>query len=602
MSVAGASGARRVGGVSREWGRVLLHVGVWAAVLAAGAALLRGRFDLSPPALEHTRRSYASSLFLFVLTVPTAYYLLRGPTGPTLRPRVALAFSAALFTLLTLPYRWLGLTRWHHEINAVLWSDTSPAPQLSFLPTTFPVESFPGERLFFPALMIAFALIAIVAMTRWMARPAPTPRAALRVAGPWIAAYAAILLQSWLHTGLRSGYTIAAFFETGTEQDWHSTYLFPDRQGAVNADFPYFWSLDRYFQGVPELPRTMIFHRPFAHYLGSQLSYFINPFLVYLVLNTLLWLAAAGCFHAFVLRVSGRARLATWAAAFVCIGNGFSYFVAQPKFYVAGYAATAMSLYAFDVLQSDAAHGGDSMFERWLRVLLCGVALGLLAATYDAQPMLCGLVALAVYRRFNLLRALVSVGIGFAVPWAYAKLQFGVLGLEVDLGNQGIAEEVVRNVRELVAQPQRGQIYYLVSHWVPTLAQNLTFAFMFVALALATLGVFVAQRSRERWLIVTLLVPTLLLDLVLCLGHVTWYRWAFAELARLSYIAYPAIYLGAALALDRLAGRGNSGFRTTAAWSALVLVGVWQSCDAFGFVSPVVHFYFPDQTPWLNPI
>jgi hypothetical protein len=589
------------GVIQRELQTSGLQVGVWVVVLGVGVLILRGRFDLSAPVLEHTSRSYASSVFLFVLTLPAAHYLLR---NSPLRPRVVLTLTGVLYVLLILPYRWLNLTRWHYDLKVVEWNRDLPEPQFSFLPSTFPVESFPGERAFFPVLWLAFAALAIIAKRYWTKQSATTLRGAARAVWPWLGAYTAILVQSWLHTGLRSGYTANTVFSSEPAvKNWHLSYLFSRARGAVNADFDYFWSIDQFFHGVPQLPRTLIFRRPFAHYFAAQFSYFTNPYRVYLVINTVLWLAAAACCYAFVLRVSQRAKLATWSAALVCIGNGFSYFVAQPKSYLAGYASAIIALYAFDVLQSDPGSGRATASGRWLRAVLCGVVLGLLATTYDSEPMLCGLLVLAVYRRFNLLRSLASIVLAFAVPWAYSRLVFEVLGVPmIDPGNQAVADQTRANLQALFVYPQIGRVYYLFVHCFTVIAQNLTYAFMLFGIVLALIGMLMAKYAAERFLIATLLVPALILDVTLSLGQVPWVRWQLAEFPRLTYIAYPAIYVASAVALDRLAGRGDSKPRLVAAWSVLVLLGLWQNCDAFGFLSPVVHFYYPDQAAWLDRI
>ena len=142
---------------------IALHSAAWIAILGVGSLLLRGRYDVSPEAWEATSKGYLSSLYFFVPTLPSAYYLLR---ASPLRPRVVQGITAGLFFLLCLPYRWLGLDRLHYRLEPHFWSDGgAPAPTLTFLPSTFPVESFPHERLFFVALFIVFvgAVVALVA-------------------------------------------------------------------------------------------------------------------------------------------------------------------------------------------------------------------------------------------------------------------------------------------------------------------------------------------------------------------------------------------------------------------------------------------------------
>jgi hypothetical protein len=574
----------------RDAPTVLKHAGAWLVILGIGALLLRGRYDFGAP---NTKNSYASALFFFVPTIVALHYVLR--LSP-LRRRVVHGLTAAAFVLFTLPHHWLGLDKLRADPKAQWWSDVGTDPQLQFLPAHFPAESFPHERLFFLGLLLVFAATAALVVARGLAASSSL-REGLRRARAWIGAYAAVLLVSFLHTGLRGGYTLNAFFAVAAnKRNWYILYLFPaTRQGAVSADFPYFWDIDRYFQGVPAVPRTLVLRRPFLHYVASHVSAFVNPWYVYLVLNTLLWLAAAACVYALVRRVTGRQPLAVFAAALVCVGNGFHYFVSQPKSYLAGYALVAVMLYTFDVLLAS-----DRPWP-WMRALLCGLALGLMACTYDAQPILLGLLVYAVFRRLNLLRALAVLAIAFVIPALWVRLQFNVLGLPLDRANSYIAEDTMHNVAALVTDPKRGLIYSLVVHAFTVFAQNMAYDFMVAALVAAVLGFVLADAARDRWLGLILFVPAMVLDLVLVLGQVKWAIWYVAELPRLSYIAYPAVYLGVALVLERVLG-GGARWRVAAAWALVAALGFWQSADIFGFLSPSIHFYFPEQSPWLDAI
>src|SRR5215204_936261 len=50
-------------------------VATWLALLALGAVLLYGRYDWSPAVHTYSKTAYVLSLYLFVLTVPTVYYV-----------------------------------------------------------------------------------------------------------------------------------------------------------------------------------------------------------------------------------------------------------------------------------------------------------------------------------------------------------------------------------------------------------------------------------------------------------------------------------------------------------------------------------------------
>ncbi len=573
------------------------HAGAWLGLLVLAAILLRGRYSVAPDIRPLMRESYLSSLFYLVLTLPTAHYLLR--LSPLRKP-VVYGATAFLFVVLTLPYRWLKLTRWHYVFTPHPWNEAGlPDPKLTFLPKTFPPESFPHERVFFFCLFGSVAVVAI-ALTAYGTRRKLSLRAAARRIAPWLFGYAVILVETWLHTGFRSGYALNAFYVVeASRKSWYIAYLFPHQLGAVSNDFHFFFSLDKYFQGMPEAVETMLLRRSYFHYLGSQFDYFANPFVVYLVLNTLLWGAAALAMHSFLLRVTGRLACANFGAALVCVGNGFSYFVSQPMSYLAGYALAIFAVETLDALHSPAPAGPPRPVAR---ALLCGVVLGLFGSVYDAQPIIFGLVPLALARRRSLVRTALSLATAVAIPAAFGRLQFHVLKLPRDEANEFIAEDTTRNVLDLISHFKGTKSYYLLVHVFPIFAQNLAYAFMIAAVALFLLGFSWARWPRDRGIVACLLFPAFLLNVALVLGQVTWSLWQVSDFPRLSYIAYPAIYAGGALALERVAGSHRGRRRWVASWALVVMLGVWQNLDAFGFLSPIVHFYFPEKKLWVDEL
>ena len=579
---------------ARELPVVVTHLTVWAGVLGVGALLLAGRYDLSAAAMPHARSSYLSSVFFFVPTLVSAHYLLR--LSP-LRRGAVYALSALLFVLLTLPYHWLGMTPLRRHACA-LWTTEGAAPAFTFLPDRFPVESFPNERLFFVALLLSLALSA-TALTSFVSPRARSLRGALRRSRFWISAYALILVGAWLHTGLRSGYTFTAYLAFKPEkQNYYMMYLFPEtRQGAINADHSSFHDLDYYFQGVLPTPNTLLLHRSYFHYLGSQLSGFFNPYYVYLALNTLAWFAAAACLYGVTARVLRRTLPAQFAAMLVCVGNGFYYFVAQPKFYLAGYAVAAMALYAFEVLS------GPTTVARWHRTALLGVLLGLASLVYDVQPSLVGLILYAIFRRRSVLQTVVALAMAAAMSALWGWLQHGYLRLPVNRANSSLAAETLQNIGLLLAQPHKGKLYWLCVRALSSFTQNLSYAFMGWAFVLGLFGLAVARRARDRWLPIVLLCPALMVNVLLTFGQLQWHSWSVVEFARFSYVAYPAVYVSAALALERIVGPivgPGPRWRWWLARTCVAALGLWQSADAFGFVSPAYHFYFPELNSWLE--
>ena len=576
---------------------------VWVLVLAGGLALLRGRFDFGAEQELFSWRSYLSSSFFFVLTLPTTYYLL---AAAPLRRGVRLGLTTLLFVVLTLP--WVSLKLERSVVEMSFWEAPQPEPVPTFFPRAWFDEGFPHDKAFFLVLVVTFAALAIALVYRGLTIRAGSLAHAARATAPSILAYAAICLQTWAHTSMRSGYSLNAYlFAAPEHQNWYVLFLYPEGggRGAVSADLPYWWGLDYYFQGVPWLPPTMLLRRAFVPYLGSNLGYLVHPYLAYLALNTLLWFGAVAAFHRFTLTMTGRRDLARYAAALVCVGNGFVYFVGQPFAYLGGFCCAALVPWVYVQFLSK----NDALSR--LRVVPVAMGFALCALTYDIFPVLLAMVGLSLLCRAGTLRSLAAMALALGFYCAFLHLQFTVLGLTEDPSNELAITTAKNGLLELVQHPLPGKIYQLSVTFLPKLLQSLGYAFQLVAVALAVAGVWSARRRKTTRIFVLLLSPALLAGAFFHYGQATfdfsnsqWGEIPMIELARISYVAFPAIYFGAALGLARL----RQWFATSwfaagagaAIWIFIVALGLWQNADAFGFVTPAFHFYHPVHGPWLD--
>lgn len=563
---------------------------------------MRFRFDFDAEQF-FAIRSYASSAFFFVLTLPTGYYLL---AAARLRRWLTWLFSGCIFVVLTLPWHWLGLKRF--EVPLERWTHTLPDPVLKFFPRALSDPGFPHDRLFFSILFVAFALVAVLLGYRGRQGHTPSLRQAARNALPALSAYFFICLQTWMHTSMRSGYTLNAyFFAAPDKRNWYVTYLFPagGGRGAVSSDLPWWWGLDYYFQGVPQLPPTMLLRRTFIHYLGSQLGYLVHPYLVYLALNTLLWFAAVAAFYRFVLRVSKRSDLATYAAALLCIGNGFIYFVGQPFAYLGGYCCAVFIPWAYVEFLAPQ----DSRSRR--RTVVVGLGFALCALTYDVVPIFLATVGLAFVLRAGRLRVFVPIVLATMLYGAFLYLQYGIFELEDDPANSKALVTAKDGIIELLRHPQKGKLYELTIQFTPKLVRALSYAFELLVPGLAILGLWRARQPKLTRITLLLLAPAVLGGVFFHYGQASfsfknsqWGDIPMLDLARLSYIAYPAVYLAAALWLVRVQQWSTTtllgSYAHACTWCCVILVALWQNADAFGFISPAFHFYHPVQGPWLD--
>jgi hypothetical protein len=422
---------------------------------------------------------------------------------------------------------------------------------------------FPHEGWFFCALALAGGL----ACWAW-ARRHPRGRAEL-IAAAW----GLILMQTCLHTSLRSPYSYTQWAEDGAT--WSSKALFSDGSGVVNGDVAHFLGLNDLFNGYPTPITTWLLRRPYAHFLAAPFTFFCNPFLVFLVLNAAWWMAAVACGYDYALRLTGNTRTARLFAALVLMGNGFIYFAAQPMSYLAGYASVMVILCLHERLLVETR-------APWL----FGAALALCSLVYDLFPLYVGLVALGVYRRVPLGANLRALGLAGALYGGYLYIAYDLLGLPDPGYNSRLMLSALPNIAEMARHGSFDVWYRTGVGLVRTLAQNLLFAFLGAETLAALLLILLARRSRIPRVAAVLLVPTLVLNAVLYVGQVHWNADLLIELPRLSYIAYPAVYLVLADGLARLRPRVIAGL--------MVLVFAWHNVDVLGLPEAYFHFYFPD--------
>jgi hypothetical protein len=547
--------------------RLLLPALAWLGVLAAGALLLYGRYDWQEAGGKFARSGYLSSLYFFLLVVPTAYYLTRVLSGRVVAAR---AVAAVVFVAGALPYHWLGLQRF--RAATVIY----PAPadtRMRWFPAALSEGGFPYEPLFFLTLALAFGLAV------WLIAGGARTRSVPRRLWPLLAAFAAIVVQMWMHTSLRSPYTYTQYFEEAT---WNHKCLLPGGQAAVNGDIRFFTTLNDLFNGLPGRVDTMLLRRSFVHYLSSPFTYFWNAFHVYLVLNALLWLAAVVCGYGWARKVvhPDDRRAPLLVAALVCIGNGFIYFAAQPMHYLAGYAAVMIALYLYEAL----------VVERRLW-LLYGVAFGLCAATYDLFPLFPALLVYGAFRKARLRDTALGLAVALVVYFGFPALAFQVLRLPNNAYNTDHGTSALAHILTTLRHPDAGDLYYDVVGFFRVYGQNLLLAFFVVEALVAAVALLVLPR-RQQLLVAILLLPSFLLNAYLYFGKVPWAGTLIIELPRFTYSAYPAVYLAAALGLARLPWRW--------AWAAVGVLFLWHNVDVLGLPDMHFHFYFPQKLFFLR--
>jgi hypothetical protein len=546
----------------------------WLLVLAVGTLVLAGRYDFSEARGRFALQAFAATAYFFWIVVPLTWAI----TRRLVSRRTAQLVTALVFTVACFPYRLVGLQRFRHAV--AIWGAGTHRPEIIWWPRALFDPGAPGERALLLLLLAAVALLALLAHGwRW------------RRAAPLVAIVAALVVQTLLHTSLRSPYSYEAHFEAPGK--WYHDYLVPDGKGAVNADIPLFTTLDEHFVGIPKPMSTFYLRRSFLHWIGAHASYFVTPYYVYLVVNVLLWLVAVVCTYHWVRRVVGDLERARLTAALVACGNGFIAFVAQPTSYLGYYTAMAALLWGFELFLV------DEKERPWAGTLGFGALFGLACATYDIFPVVPSLLIYARLRRVRLLPTLAAMAMGLALHLGFVQLHLGVFRL-VDKSNLHFSRAANANLVDFIATIGFATLYEHAARLVVVVAQDLVYAFTIVPALLALVALVLAER-RVQTQIALWLLPVVLLAAYLFFGGIRWGRVSFAEIPRFFYLAYPAIYLATAdlLARARAALLARGWRRTGAAlpWAIVGLIAIVHNVDAFGYPGPYYHLLWP--TPML---
>lgn len=558
----------------QRWVRDLI---VWTVVLICGVLFLYGRFAWDVRKAE-SLRSYLSSAYMFTLTLPALYYTL---VHFIRQRRVVLGVTAIVGVWLTLPHRWLGLDRFYSLLMTLQgqgWSD-GEVHSLNWLPGALSQRpTIPYEM----SLLVGLVLVGLlVADSIWWRRILSHVQVSRRCILLWLGVYLLILVQTWLHLSLRSPYSYTPYFEQPPEKNrWYVVFLFPGFKGAVNADYWHFAGLEQVFQGVV-FWSNLLLRRSFYHYFTSQFSFFVNPYYVGLIFNIFIWFSAVVCGYLFTKRLWNE-RIAFLTAGMIACGPGFIHHVAQPMLYTAGYAAYIILIYLFQrvVIEEESAVN---------RFILFGVLLGFGLMTYDLFPLLLFILGYGLLQRIPIGRLLSSIGLSLVIYFGWMYVQTNILKQTIPQDNQGYLTTSMAVIWDMIRHPNLGQWYALSTGFFSRYFTSLNNAVFCLPLIAAGLGL-VCLRGRLQILTALLLfVPSASAQAALYFGGAYFYG-----MPKYFYIAYPGVYILAALFLDTVAnapvGRKWAWMVRALPWGFLSLLFFINNVDVFGF--PVFHFLF----------
>ena len=576
----------------------------WLAVLSIALGVLAGRYSWAPDVRGNSVVAYLSSAYMLVITLPTLYYLLRLFIHNTVFPR---ACTVAVALVLVLPYHWLGLERWYYNASrpAAYGASTVPHPAPDWLPQAFQsLRSMPHEAAFFGSLLALGLIITLWWLKPWSTSVDRGPTSAKRVS-LWLGLFLLIVFETWLHLSLRSPYAYITHFEQPAEANyWYVQYLFPEGMGAVNADYNSdFRPIDDLFTSGTRPTNTTMINRSYPHYISTQLSYFVSPYYVYLILNVGLWLLACVSTYRLTAALWNR-QVATFATFMTGTGSGFIMFVAEPMSYLAGYSIIVMLfMLAEEVLVAKCRPTA-------IDYLAFGTALGLASLVYEIFPIYPCLILFVLIRRGAWKGLIASLVLGLVIYNGFLFLQGSVLGVDLQSQHSSYNEASWESVGRVFMHPHFSELYTLSVLALRTYFGSLVNAFFILPALVGLVGAFVIRDRDRAMILLTLGLPSALAVLFLQFGRVQWGNgqemFYIAALPRFVYIAYPAIYILAAVALQELKGyiASLSSRRLfvyaghAAPWLVLLLFFLISNVDVLGFPQPYYLFYYPSGGKW----
>lgn len=556
---------------------------VWTGILLAGLALLYARYDWSIQGGHFAERAWLLSAYLFVLMLPTTYYLSRWLLASR---GAAVTLTAVLFVVTTLPWDLLGLEGLYYYSDRppyLTYLDVPPARQLAF--QFFPdgtLYAFPYDFLFMPLL---FAAGVAVVWGGYRLRARSGHVAARKIPILLTAAFAVICTQTYAHSSMRAPASYhPVLTKPEAKQNWYVNYHFKDGTGAVIADQFVFSALEQYFQADTDDPNNMLVRRPLSFYLVAQVSYFINTFYVWLGLNCLFWLGAVFAMGRWVTRVADP-RAGLFAAALVTVSPGFLAWSATTAMYLQAFAVVIIALCLFeDLVVRDRG-------ARLAGLALFASALAMCMLVYDLLPLAVSLLAYGIARGVRRAPLLLALGTAIIVSYAFPYLVTVVLDTPINDKNTRQLSRGIEATKDLFLQPSFQAWYSATTELLPAFVAKLLQAFFVVPVLLAIAAIPLLKDRALRVLVVSLLVTGFAVMAVLILGDN-----AVGRTPRMVYPVFPAVYLMAALALAAIKLPGR--WRDVVPWSIIALMALLANFDVFGYPALYVEWFEGRPPRW----
>jgi hypothetical protein len=276
--------------------------------------------------------------------------------------------------------------------------------------------------------------------------------------------------------------------------------------------------------------------------------------------------------------------VARLTAGLIATGPGFIMFVAQPMCNLAGYAAIMILIYLFERLVI----GHNRCIGR---VFLFASILGLASLSYDLFPFYIFIFGYGFSQKVNWKHL---VGISIVALLIYSGLlalyTWG-LGRQIETVNSEYATGLFHGMYQWASTATADQWYMKVREYFGQFFLNMGSVFQVLPAVLALFGLLQLKGVTQRRLVLFMFLPAVFLQAALQFAD----SWIY-QLPRFYYIAYPAVYILAAIFLDSVSQALSEGRFARLApvlpWVGLAIIFMVSNVDVWGVPSLYYHLYW----------
>jgi hypothetical protein len=146
-----------------------------------------------------------------------------------------------------------------------------------------------------------------------------------------------------------------------------------------------------------------------------------------------------------------------------------------------------------------------------------------------------------------------------------------------------------------LAQMNLDRVYLLSLELFNRFSTDLLHAFLILPIFPALVALAFLRERKLGLIVLALMLPAFLSIAYFEFSGIGFWNWQLAALPRFAYVAYPAIYLLAAIGLiDGSARlfRNHPRLGRTIPWIFLIVVFALNNLDVFGVPATYYHFYF----------